>query len=478
MRLSCVEVLSENEINKIDKVSKEILEETGVMVLSEEVIKIFENGGAKVDYDKKIVRIPEKVVNDCIKSTPSEFKLYNREKDSYLSIGKNLGYSGTGHNAINTLEANSPERRLATKKDVENFVKIADTLPNIHVVANGYMPQDVFYKSSLLHSLEVMANNTTKHVYFSPENVDETKALISMLKVISGENYLGNAPIATCQLSPISPLTWSEGTIKAVVEVAKSGIPLSILPEPITGVTAPITLAGTLTSSNVEELSAIVLAQIVNPGTPVIYAQAWTTFEMNKGSALIGTPECCLLSIAGAQLARYYNIPSHCIAFDTDSDMFDEQNGFEKMFNTIATLQAGTNLIVNAGLFATGMTSSSEQLIVDHEIVTFVYRYLEGINVSNDSIAKNVIQEVGQHKDYMTHPQTLKYIRSNEHAAYKVSNRNIFDAWDKSGKMSITENASSLAKEIIKEYQPKQLSREKQEKLKEIISDFESKFNK
>jgi trimethylamine--corrinoid protein Co-methyltransferase len=135
-------------------------------------------------------------------------------------------------------------------------------------------------------------------------------------------------------------------------------------------------------------------------------------------------------------------------------------------------------LIVNAGLFATGMTSSSEQLIVDHEIVTFVYRYLEGINVSNDSIAKNVIQEVGQHKDYMTHPHTLKYIRSNEHAAYKVSNRNIFDSWNKSGKLSIIENASSLAKEIIKEYKPKQLSREKQEKLKEIISDFESKFNK
>ena len=92
MKLSYVEVLSENEIKEIDKASKEILEETGVMVLSDEVVKIFENGGAKVDYDKKIVRIPEELVEDCIKSTPTEFKLYNREKENYLSIGKNLGY--------------------------------------------------------------------------------------------------------------------------------------------------------------------------------------------------------------------------------------------------------------------------------------------------------------------------------------------------------------------------------------------------
>jgi len=143
---------------------------------------------------------------------------------------------------------------------------------------------------------------------------------------------------------------------------------------------------------------------------------------------------------------------------------------------SIATLQSGINLIVNAGMFSTGMTVSYEQLIVDHEIATFVYRYLEGITVNKDSIAKEVIKKVGQHKDYMAEPHTLKYLHSGEHASYKVSNRSVYDIWKNSGKPSITDNARKVAEEIIREHEPKPLTKDKQEKLKNIIDSYESKF--
>jgi len=243
MRLSRVEVLSNKEIEEIDSASKEILEETGVMVLSEEVLKIYESGGGQVDYDNMIVRIPEKLVEKCIKSAPSEYKLYSRDKDNFLNFGNNLGYSASGHNAIYILDTKTMERKPSTKKEVGNFAKISDALSNIHVVGVQAMPQDVFSKSSILHALDAVLNNTSKHIFFSPENVEETKALIDMLRVVNGEEDLGKSPIATCQLSPISPLTWSKGTAEAVVEIAKSGIPLCILPQPYCGVTSPITLA-------------------------------------------------------------------------------------------------------------------------------------------------------------------------------------------------------------------------------------------
>jgi trimethylamine--corrinoid protein Co-methyltransferase len=478
MRLSRSEVLSSNEIEKIDSASKEILEETGVKVLSEKVLDIYKKGGAKVDYENKIVKIPEKIVDECIKSAPSEYKLYGRDGDNFLNFGKNLGYSASGHNAIYILDTKTMERRPSTKEEVGNFAKISDALSNIHIVGVQAMPQDVFSKSSILHAVDIVLNNTSKHIFFSPENVNEAKVLIKMLKVISGEENLAKSPVATCQLSPISPLTWSEGTAEAVVEIAKSGIPLCILPQPYCGVTSPITLAGTLTSNNVEEISALVLAQIVNEGSPFMYGEAWTTFEMNKGTVLIGTPERNLLSVAGAQIARYYSLPSHCIAFDTDANIYDEQNGFEKIFTVIATLQSGINLIVNAGMFSTGMTVSYEQLIVDHEIATFVYRYLEGITVNRDTIAKEVIEKVGQHKDYMMQPHTLKYIHSDEHVSYKVSNRDVYDIWKSSGKPSIIDNARKVAEEIIKEYEPKPLSKGKKDKLKDIIASYESGFGK
>lgn len=478
MELSKVEVLSNKEIKEIDSISKEILEETGVKVLSEEALKIYESGGAKVDYDNMIAKIPEKLVQRCIDSAPREYKLYNRDKDSSLDFGKNLGYSASGHNAIYTLNTDTMERRPSTKEEVGNFARISDSLPNIHIVGVQAMPQDVFSKSSILHAVDAIANNSSKHVFFSPENAGEAKALINMLGVINGGENLEKFPIATCQLSPISPLTWSRGTAEAVVEIAKSGIPLCILPQPYCGVTSPITLAGTLTTNNIEEISAIVLAQIVNEGSPFIYGAAWTTFEMKTGAVLIGTPERNLLSVGGAQIARYYNLPSHCIAFDTDSNIYDEQNGFEKIFTAIAALQSGINLIVNAGMFSTGMTVSYEQLIVDHEIVTFVYRYLEGITVNKDTIAKEVIQNVGQHNDYLAEPHTIKYINLGEHVSYGVSNRDVYDNWKSGGKPSITDNAKKVAEEIIKEYKPKPLDKDRQGRLKDIIASYEAGFRK
>ena len=197
---------------------------------------------------------------------------------------------------------------------------------------------------------------------------------------------------------------------------------------------------------------------------------------MRKGTVLIAAPESCLLSVAGAQLAQYYGIPSHSTAFETDSNIYDEQNGFEKIFNTIATLQSGINLIVNAGMFSTGMTVSYEQLIVDHEIATFVYRYLEGITVNEDTIAKEVIKKVGQNKDYLAEPHTLKYIRTGEHVPYKVSNRSVYDIWKSAGKPSIIDNAKKVAEEIMGEHNPKPLQKIKQEKLKDIISRFEEQY--
>ncbi|MBM3701279.1 MAG: hypothetical protein FJW68_10280 [Actinobacteria bacterium] len=475
MKLNKAEVLSQKEIKMIDEASREILEDTGIKVYSSPVLDIYKNGGAAVDYENRIVKIPSSLIDKSLKAAPSNYKLYSRDRDSYLEFGNNLGYCASGHNAIYMLDENTNERRPINKEEVGNFAKISDALNNIHIVGIQAMPQDVPARASILHALDAVFNNTSKHVFFSPENVEEARALIEITKAVSEQDYPGKEPVAICQLSPISPLTWSQGTAEAVCVVSESGIPLCFLPQPYSGVTSPITLAGTLTINNTEILSGLVLSQILNEGSPVIYGAAWTTFEMNKGTVLIGTPERCVLSVAGSQMAKYYNLPSHCISFDTDANIYDEQNGFEKIFNTIANLQSGINLLMNAGMFATGFTVSYEQLIIDHEIATFAYRYVEGMKVNEDTIAKDVIKKVGQHKDFMMEPHTLKYMRSGEHVPYRVSNRDVYEIWKNAGKPTIVDNAKKVAAEIISSHIPKLLSNDKKEKIKAIIADFENR---
>ncbi len=478
MKLSTAIVLTEKEIQMVDEASKEILQDTGVKIISPGVLEFCKKAGCTVDDEKMIVKIPVSLIESCLKSSPSKFKLFNRDKDSHLDFGQNLGYCASGHNAIYILDETNMERRPVTKEEVGNFAKISDALENMHVVGVQAMPQDVMPQSSILHALDAVLNNTSKHIFFSPENVEENISLIKMIKAVSEDDYPGNEPIAICQLSPISPLTWSRGTAEALVENSKSGLPLCLLPQPYSGVTSPITLAGTLTVHNCEVLSGIVLSQIINQGCPVIYGAAWTTFEMNRGAVLIGTPERCVLSVAGAQMAEYYSVPSHCIAFDTDANIYDEQNGFEKIFNTIATLQSGVNLLVNAGMFSTGFTVSYSQLIVDDEIAGFVYRYLEGIEVDEDTIAKDVIKSVGPQKNFMMEAHTLKYMRSKEHARYRASNRDVYENWKQAGKPSINDNAMKIAREIISGHKPRALPDKKKQKLREIIDEFETKHKK
>ena len=477
MKLNKAEVLSSKEIKMIDDSSREVLNETGILVHSESVLKFMADKGLTVDLDSKIIKLSDKIIDKCLSLVPGEIKLYNRDRDYYLNIGeKQKTFTASGHNAIYYYDEKSGKRRPVTKKEVGNFALISDYLDNIDIVGVEAMPQDVFPQASILHAVDSVLNNTTKPVYFSPENVKETRVLMDIIKIICESGNVSEKPIGICQISPISPLTWSSGTADALALLASERFPLLILPEPYAGVTSPITVAGLVTMNNIENLAGIIFSQLISPGTPVIYGAGWTTFEMKKSAVLIATAERNICTVAGAQLADYYNLPSHCIAFDTDSNVYDEQNGFEKIFNIISTMQSGIDIVINAGMIGTGMSVSYEQLVVDNEIAKFVRKYIDGAYVNQDTIGLDTIKKVGHHKDFMIEDHTFKYLKSQEYMEYDVSNRDIYENWIKKGKPSITDNAMELADKIISGHKVKELSTEKKENISMVLKDFENSF--
>jgi trimethylamine--corrinoid protein Co-methyltransferase len=479
MRLNKAEILSQDEINLIDESSREVLTETGILVYSDTVIKAMADAGASVDFTNKIVKFNKRMINECLATAPKEITIYGRDGQFPLIIGnKEKTLTASGHNAIYYYDEKKNIRRPVTKQEVGNFSLISDYLDNIDIVGVEAMPQDVFPRASILHALEAVLNNTTKPVYFSPENVKETQALLEIMKVISDDIEISKKPAGICQISPISPLTWSEGTAEALVLLSKERFPLLVLPQPYAGVTSPITVAGLITLNNIENLAGILFNQLISPGASVIYGAGWTTFEMKKSAVLIATAERNICTVAGAQLADFYNLPSHCIAFDTDSNIYDEQNGFEKIFNIISTIQSGIDVVINAGMIGTGMSVSYEQLIVDNEMAKFVRKYIDGVEVNIDTIGLEVIKNVGHHKNFMMEDHTFKYLKSKEYMDYSVSNRDIYDNWVKKGRPSVTDNARELANYIINNHKVAEMSAAKKEKIIEIIKIFENSFKK
>jgi trimethylamine--corrinoid protein Co-methyltransferase len=175
-------------------------------------------------------------------------------------------------------------------------------------------------------------------------------------------------------------------------------------------------------------------------------------------------------------MADFYGLPSHSTAFDTDANLHDEQNAIEKLFNAIATMMAKTDIVIDCGMFSTGFNVSYEQLLVDNDMAKFVRRFLDGVEVSRETIAYDVIKTVGHNNNYLMEDHTLKHIGPTERTDYAIFNRVVPAIWEQNGKPSITDNARKIAHDIIKEHRVQQLDGGIRDKIAGIIGDFEETF--
>jgi trimethylamine--corrinoid protein Co-methyltransferase len=467
------QVLSDKELERIDKASVWILGEVGIRVDSRQAIDIFHSAGARVDGKTGAVKIDESMVRDAIESAPSTIGLHDREMSQSLDIGRGAGAAAPGHNAVKFIDHASGEHRPARCADCADFVRLADALEEYQAVAVPVMPQDVPPKSTILHGFFHTVSNSTKHVYFSPDSARATEAVIDMARVMTGRKDFFTASPLTCQLSPTSPLVWDREAADGVIVCARAGVPLSYLPQPFTGMTGPVTVAGLIAQHNAELLSGLVLSQLVRRGTPAIYGSAWTTFDMKKANIILCSPEAAALRVAGVQLASFYGLPSHTIGPDGDAHTYDEQLGWEKLLSTMAAIGAGVDLLVNGGLFDSAWTVSLEQVVLDAEIIALCRRFSEGIPVNDTTLALDVISRVGPGGHFMEAEHTLEQLRAGALWEAKVSNTHTSKQWEELGSPSVLIQASRRVDDLLSSHQPKPLSGETLQALQEIISKFE-----
>jgi trimethylamine--corrinoid protein Co-methyltransferase len=476
MKTERFQVLNNDDLKKIDESSIKILGEVGIRVDSEEAASILHDGGAETDGSSpNMVKIPEHMIRDALKKAPSHIRLYDRTLEKYLELGSGRGAAAAGHNAVKFMDHETGRQRPATCADCDDFIKLVDALDDYEAVAVPIMPQDVPSKSTILHGFLHTVINTEKHIYFSPDSADATDSILDMARTASGGTAVDlseHSPV-TCQLSPTSPLTWDREAADGLIACAEAGVPLSFLPEPFSGMTGPVTVAGLLAQHNAELLSGLVLAQLARPGTPVIYGSAWTTFDMKKANVLICSPETAALRVAGVQMARYYGLPSHTIGPDGDAHIYDEQLGWEKLLTAISGIGAGVDLIVNGGLFDSAWTVSLEQALLDAEILSICRRFMQGVTVNGTTLALDTIAEAGPGGHFMESVHTLEQLRAGALWEAAVSNTHTSKQWDEMGRPTVQQNASEKVDRILASHEPPGLRPGITDELKTIVSSFE-----
>lgn len=198
------------------------------------------------------------------------------------------------------------------------------------------------------------------------------------------------------------------------------------------GATTPATIAGTLVCTNAEILGGIVLAQLVNPGNPILYGSSTTIMDMKTAQSPVGAPEHAMCSAAVGQLGHYYGIPTNVGGTQADSKCFDVQLGHEKTMTNMLPALTGSNVIYGMGMMEMGMTMSYEQLLADAEIVRMTRRILQGIPVNQDTMALDVIKAVGPANNYLAQKHTRKYMRLKSQLSLKPRKDKAAERKDKS----------------------------------------------
>jgi len=470
MKLTNWEVLSEKEVNAINEASLDILENTGLLIESKAVRDLLVEGGGLVDGEK--IKFPRSLLEECINKNKPTIQMTDRNgKDAYL-IGDGTAKFAGGHNAVFVKDGKKGERRNSVLKDVEDFAFLCEQLEDIDMVGVPLNPSDVPDKMMLAHAVAGILRNSQKPIFFSSESREVNQAIIAMAQATTGFSDFKDRSSMISQLSTTSPLYWETGASEAIVECARAGMPLAWLPQPIAGLTAPYTIAGNITVHNTEVLSGMVIAHLVNPGTPQIYAAAWTSYDMKYSNVIIGRPAEALMRIAGAQMAHFYNMPSHSIGPDADANIDDEQLGWEKMMTLLAAASGGNDLIVNSGMFGTGMSVTNEQLLLDNEMNRFSKRMLKGVEVSDATIAKNVITEVGPRGDYLATDHTLDNLRTGEHVETTVITGMNYENWKNAGAKTCSDLAAEKIDKMLNEENMAQMDSNMTSKLNDILVEF------
>ena len=297
---------------KIHAATLDVLQSTGVRVDSEEALGILDKGGCQVNKKTGVVKFPDHRVMQALSMCPNQILLAGRSKENdFLMGGRAVGFTtfGTG---VQTEDLETGEIRDSTKEDVARIARLTDALEHMDILSSPVAARDKPDASFELHMYEAALLNCTKHYDCDAENGERAHQIIEMATVVAGgKENLKQRPLLSLCACPTSPLQLIETCADVIVEAAKHWVPINVLSMVMAGATSPISLSGALVTHNAEVLSGIVLAQMTNSGTPVIYGSSSTTFDMRFGTAVVGVPEMAMISAAAADLANFYGLPSY-----------------------------------------------------------------------------------------------------------------------------------------------------------------------
>ena len=444
---SLYQPLDDAGVTSIADAALDILEKSGMAVYSDSGFSALKEAGADVDEATRIVRMPRALVEDALDSNPSSITLFSRDEGHEYDavLEKNRVHYGTGGTAIYVLDPDTGERRQSLNRDVVLNARMVEALDNIHLFTINVFPNEIEDKNHIdVNRFFHAFDNTTKHVMGGIYSLEGCKNVVDMAQTIAGDaEALRREPFVSFITLIISPFKVDEDYGEMTCYLAQEGLPVVVPTEPICGTTSPITLASNVLTHITETIGGVTMVQCVNRGAPAICGSVGSITHLQTMDHLGGPIERAMINAGVSQMAQHFGIPLYSTGGTSDSKAVDIQAAYESAMSSLLVAMSGANYIHDiAGLMEADLTVSYEKLVMDNEILGMTQRVLRGIEVDDETLAKDLIIEKGPASDFLAEMHTIEHMR-DEFYETTISNR------DKRESMMPGSDAWSRAKQKV-----------------------------
>jgi trimethylamine--corrinoid protein Co-methyltransferase len=456
--------LSQDQIDTLHDASLEIMERTGMRFFDQEAVDLFKKAGAAVS-DGNRVRIPPRLVEWALGTVPKEISIYNRNRQKSMILGGDRSYFGPGSDCMSIYDIKSGEHRKALLRDVEDGVRLVDALPNIDFVMSMFLPSDVPREDYERHQMAVMLQESTKPIIFVGTEEESTVMAVKMAAAVAGGlKKLQEYPFVINYVNTVSPFQHNDESLQRMLFAAERNLPTIYIPGTIRGLLAPITLAGALALGNAAQLAGLVLSQVKREGSPFILGgRSGALTDMRTMLALYAAPDA---GPYGWDLARHYRVPTFSVAC-TDAKIFDAQAAAETALTLFEKAMNGANIIHDLGYLDCAMTGSLELVAFCDEVIEWIKRYWQPFEITPETLALDLIHEVGPDGDFLQTTHTLNHFRDAWVPA--LFDRADYQTWSLEGQRTFQQKANQKVLEIIRNHRAEPLPAKVKEKLADIV---------
>jgi trimethylamine--corrinoid protein Co-methyltransferase len=462
--------LTASEMDRIHETVLDLLERVGLSQAIPSMIELVTANGGRYTDDGRLL-FPRSLVEDVIANTRKSFVLHGRAKGRELEISGNRVHVGTGGASPNIIDLETGLYRDAQLKDIYDAARLVDTLDNIHFFNRPLVARDCADAWALdMNTAYVCTAGTTKHIgmsFFQPEHV--TKITEYFDQLAGGPGEFRKKPFVTllcCHVVP--PMRFAEESCAALEVGVRLGYPVQLISAGQAGATSPATLAGSVVQSVAESIAGIVFCYLIDPKVKAIFSPKALVSDLRTGSMSGGSGEQGVLMAAAAQMGRYYGFMTSSMAGMTDAKTPDAQHGYEKCHGLSLAAHAGANIITQGcGLQASLLGAAFESYVIDNDMIGSILRGVRGIEVSDETLAADVIENVVKGEGhYLGHQQTLARMKS-DYIYPEIADRQSPNDWKDAGSLDIRDRARIAAREVLNNHYPVYISNEQDRWIRE-----------